>query len=56
MWKRALYFVGRLSGRSAWWLRSLRRESMLRGRLLAHSDAIAEREAPVASAPVAKTR
>lgn len=45
-WKQALYVVGRATGRTAWWLDSLRKGSMLQGRLLAHRDAVAERGAP----------
>jgi glycosyltransferase involved in cell wall biosynthesis len=52
-WKQSLFWMGRLSGQSAWWLPALRRGAELCGRLLAHRDAHATREAaraPVASA------
>jgi GT2 family glycosyltransferase len=38
---RALYLVGRLTGRSSVWLPALRQEAYLRGRLLARREAIA---------------
>ena len=44
-WKQALYVVGRATGLTAWWLDSMRKGALLRGRLLAHRDAAAEREA-----------
>ena len=45
VWKQALYVAGRATGHTAWWLDSLRKGSMLQGRLLAHQDAQAERDA-----------
>ncbi|HVH17419.1 MAG TPA: glycosyltransferase [Myxococcota bacterium] len=48
-WKRSLYWMARTTGRSDWWMPALRRNAVLRGRLLAHSDAHAARQAPGAS-------
>ena len=49
-WKQALYVVGRATGRTTWWLDSLRKGALLQGRLLAHRDALAGRVTPASDA------